>query len=318
MFIQYLLDSILTNTLKKMEYLTMNHPSLFESQLTSLTLLHRGKVRDIYAIDDKRLLIVATDRLSAFDAILPTPVPDKGIILTAVSNFWFKLVADVIPNHLLNDSLESVLPNPEERKQVEGRAVVVRRLKALPIEAIVRGYLAGSGWKDYQKTQAICGIKLPAGLRQAEKLPEAIYTPSSKAAVGVHDENIDFAQTVALVGESLAEQVKQASLAIYQRARDYAQQHGIIIADTKFEFGVDEDGQLVLIDEILTPDSSRFWAMDTYQLDMSPPSFDKQFVRDYLETLSWDKTPPAPPLPADVLLKTAEKYREAQYRLCRE
>ncbi len=290
--------------------------ALYQSELTSLPLLHRGKVRDIYAVDEQHMLIVATDRLSAFDVILPTPVPEKGKLLTAVSNFWFQQMADILPNHLTDYPLERAVPDAAERAPLEGRSIIVRRLKALPVEAIVRGYLAGSGWKDYQATNAICGISLPAGLAQAAQLPEPIYTPSSKAAVGAHDENIDFAKTVELVGADLAEQIKTASLAIYQRARTYAASRGIIIADTKFEFGVDENGQLVLIDEILTPDSSRFWPTDEYQEGISPPSFDKQFVRDYLETLDWDKKDPGPSLPEDILAKTADKYREAQVRLC--
>ncbi|ALG66494.1 phosphoribosylaminoimidazolesuccinocarboxamide synthase [Beggiatoa leptomitoformis] len=289
--------------------------ALFESHLTQLPLLHRGKVRDIYGVDDQHLLIVASDRLSAFDVILPTPIPEKGKILTTLSNFWFAMMRAVIPNHLTDISLEQVLTNPAERAQVEGRAIVTRKLTPLPVEAIVRGYVAGSGWKDYQKTGAICGIRLPDGLPQAARLAEPIFTPSSKAAVGQHDENISLDAVNQLIGKDLAAQVQAASIAIYCKARDYALTKGIIIADTKFEFGVDAAGNLVLIDEILTPDSSRFWLADEYQTGISPPSFDKQFVRDYLETLDWNKQPPAPVLPEAVLAKTAEKYREAQQRL---
>ncbi|MCW9057810.1 MAG: phosphoribosylaminoimidazolesuccinocarboxamide synthase [Gammaproteobacteria bacterium] len=288
---------------------------LFESRLSSLPLVYRGKVRDVYGVGDEHLLIVTTDRLSAFDVVLPDPIPGKGAVLTAVSGFWFKRMRDVVPNHLADLRLEEVLPDPGERAQVEGRAVVVKRLDALPVEAIVRGYLIGSGWKDYQKTGAVCGIPLPPGLRQAEQLPEAIFTPSTKAAVGDHDENIDFDRTVSLIGRELAEQVRDVSLRIYREAADYARGRGIIIADTKFEFGLDGDGRLTLIDEALTPDSSRFWPADRYQVGTSPESFDKQYVRDYLETLDWDKTPPGPKLPDEVIRRTAEKYREALERL---
>jgi phosphoribosylaminoimidazole-succinocarboxamide synthase len=266
-------------------------------------------------VGEDQLLIVTTDRLSAFDVILPEPIPGKGAVLTAVSNFWFARMRNIIPNHLVNRPLAQILPDPAERAQVEGRAIVVRRLKALPVEAVVRGYLIGSGWKDYQQTGAVCGITLPAGLKQASRLPAPIYTPATKAAVGEHDENIDFARTVVLLGEPLAAQVRDVSLRIYREAADYAMQRGIIIADTKFEFGLDPDGKLVLIDEILTPDSSRFWPADEYREDTSPPSFDKQFVRDYLETLDWNKTAPGPRLPEAIRQKTAEKYREAQHRL---
>jgi phosphoribosylaminoimidazole-succinocarboxamide synthase len=288
---------------------------LFESRLESLPLLQRGKVRDIYAVGDDHLLIVTTDRLSAFDVILPDPIPGKGAVLTAVSNFWFARTAGLIANHLADLPLEEVLPDAGERAQVEGRAIVTRRLDPLPVEAIVRGYLIGSGWKDYQKTGAVCGIALPQGLRLADRLPEAIFTPSTKAAAGAHDENIDFGETRELIGAGLAEQVRSVSLEIYTSCAAYALERGIIIADTKFEFGLDEGGRLVLIDEVLTPDSSRFWPADTYVPGESPASFDKQYVRDYLETLDWDKTPPAPHLPAEVIEKTAEKYREAQSRL---
>ena len=289
--------------------------SLYQSDLKSLPLVYRGKVRDVYGVGDDKLLIVTTDRLSAFDVVMPEPIPGKGAVLTAVSNFWFARMRDVVPNHLVDMKLEQVLPDTAERAQVEGRAIVVRKLKALPVEAIVRGYLIGSGWKDYQKTGVVCGIELPAGLRQADRLPEPIYTPSTKAEIGTHDENIDFDRTVQLIGRELAEQVRDVSLRIYREAAEYALARGIIIADTKFEFGLDDNGKLILIDEALTPDSSRFWPVDQYQPGASPPSFDKQFVRDYLETLDWDKTPPGPRLPAEVTQKTAEKYREAQQRL---
>lgn len=289
--------------------------SLHESKLSSLPLIQRGKVRDIYAIDEQRMLIVTTDRLSAFDVVMPEPIPGKGAVLTTLSNFWFQQMASIIPNHLDATPLESILPNADERAQVEGRAIVVRRLKPLPVEAIVRGYLIGSGWKDYQQTGKVCGIALPAGLQQADRLPDVIFTPSTKAAMGDHDENIDFDRTIALLGKSIAEQVRDTAIAIYQRAADYALQRGIIIADTKFEFGLDEHGKLHLIDEALTPDSSRFWPVDGYKPGISPPSFDKQFVRDYLETLDWNKKAPGPTLPAEIIAKTAEKYREAMKRL---
>jgi len=285
--------------------------SLHTSQLKSLKLIHKGKVRDNYDIDDQHMLIVTTDRISAFDVIMPTPIPEKGAILTAVTRFWLNKLSHILPNQLTDLPLEQVLPDAEERKPIESRAMVVKKLKALPVEAIVRGYIIGSGWKDYQQTGAICGIKLPKGLQLADKLPEAIYTPSSKAAVGEHDENIDFNATVKLLGEDMAQQVKRASLQLYKEAAEYALQRGIIIADTKFEFGLDENNQLVLIDEVLTPDSSRFWPADQYQPGSSPVSFDKQFVRDYLETLDWDKTAPGPELPAEIIHKTAEKYQQA-------
>ncbi len=288
----------------------MSHP-LFESQL-SLPLKQRGKVRDIYTLDEKHLLIVATDRISAFDVILPTPIPNKGKILTNLSNFWFDFTQSVIPNHLASLDLNQFIKNADLIKQ---RAIVVKKLKPLAVEAVVRGYLAGSGWKDYQKTGNICGIKLPSGLQQAEQLPEPIYTPSTKAELGQHDENIDFAVTCSLIGTKLAEQVRDVSLKIYQLARNYASKRGIIIADTKFEFGLDENDELVLMDEVLTPDSSRFWPMTQYRTGISPPSFDKQFIRDYLETLDWNKTPPAPVLPQNIVAKTAEKYQEAQQQL---
>jgi phosphoribosylaminoimidazole-succinocarboxamide synthase len=289
--------------------------SLYESDIKSLPLIYRGKVRDVYGVDDDTLLIVTTDRLSAFDVILPEPIPGKGAVLTAVSNFWFERMRAIMPNHLADLTLEQVLPDPAERAQVEGRAVVARKLKALPVEAIVRGYLIGTGWKDYQNSGAVCGIALPADLRMADRLPEPIFTPSTKAAVGIHDENIDFAQAEKILGKEIAAQVRDVSLRIYKEAAAYALERGIIIADTKFEFGLDDKGKLVLIDEALTPDSSRFWPVDEYQPGVSPPSFDKQFVRDYLETLDWNKTAPGPKLPQDVIAKTAEKYREAQRRL---
>ncbi|MBK8959445.1 MAG: phosphoribosylaminoimidazolesuccinocarboxamide synthase [Proteobacteria bacterium] len=289
--------------------------ALYESHLTSLPLIQRGKVRDIYEVDDKHLLIVTTDRISAFDVILSDPIPGKGAVLTALSNFWFARVASVIRNHLSKLTLAEVLPDAAERASVEGRAIVVDKLRPLPVEAIVRGYIIGSGWKDYQKTGRVCGIQLPAGLQQAQQLPEALFTPSTKAEIGEHDENIDFERTCELLGRARAEQVRDVSLKIYQAAADYARTKGIIIADTKFEFGLDANDELVLIDEVLTPDSSRFWPADEYQVGVSPPSFDKQFVRDYLETLDWNKQAPAPKLPAEIAEKTAAKYREALTRL---
>ena len=289
--------------------------TLYESTLKSLPLVLRGKVRDVYAVGDRHLLIVTTDRLSAFDVVLPDPIPGKGAVLTAVSGFWFNFTRNIIPNHLAELSLADVLPDENERTQVEGRAVVTRKLRALPVEAIVRGYLIGSGWKDYRQSGQICGIALPEGLQMADQLPHAIFTPSTKAEAGGHDENIDFEQTRVLLGDALAEQVREVSLEIYTRCAAYARERGIIIADTKFEFGLDEEGALVLIDEILTPDSSRFWPADSYVPGTSPASFDKQFVRDYLETLDWDKTPPGPRLPDEVIERTAAKYREAQARL---
>ena len=293
----------------------MTAAALHESHLTSLPLIQRGKVRDIYAVDSKHLLIVTTDRISAFDVVLSDPVPGKGAVLTALSNFWFARMQAVIRNHLSTLSLTDVLPNAAERATVEGRAIVVDKLRPLPVEAIVRGYIIGSGWKDYQKSGAVCGIQLPNGLQQAQQLPQALFTPSTKAEQGEHDENIDFERTTALLGRARAEQVRDVSLKIYQTAADFARSKGIIIADTKFEFGLDANDELVLIDEVLTPDSSRFWPADEYQVGISPPSFDKQFVRDYLETLDWNKQAPAPPLPAAILAKTAAKYREALTRL---
>ena len=289
--------------------------TLYESTIKSLPLIHRGKVRDIYSVGDSHLLIVTTDRLSAFDVILPEPIPGKGIVLTATSNFWFERMKDIVPSQLSDITLEQALPDAAERAQVQGRAIVVKKLKALPIEAIVRGYLIGSGWKDYQKTGTVCGIRLPAGLQMADKLPEPIYTPSTKADVGEHDENVDFDYTCKLVGEVLATRVRDVSLKLYTEAAEYALKRGIIIADTKFEFGVDDKGTLTLIDEALTPDSSRFWPADQYTPGISPPSFDKQYVRDYLETLDWNKKAPGPKLPQEIREKTAEKYQEALRRL---
>jgi phosphoribosylaminoimidazole-succinocarboxamide synthase len=289
--------------------------ALFESNLRSLPLRHRGKVRDIYDVDERHLLIVTTDRLSAFDVVLPTPIPGKGAVLTAMSNFWFDRTRGLIPNQLTDIPLEQVLKDPAERRPVEGRAIVVHRLKPLPIEAIVRGYLVGSGWKEYRESGTVCGIPLPAGLQEAERLPQPIFTPSTKAAVGQHDENIRFDQAAELLGPALAAQVRDASLRVYKECADYALTRGIIIADTKFEFGLDEHGTLTLIDEVLTPDSSRFWPADRYRPGSNPPSFDKQYVRDWLEASGWNKRPPAPRLPPEVAARTAEKYREALRRL---
>ena len=291
---------------------------LHESNLTSLPLLHRGKVRDLYEVDAQHLLIVQTDRLSAFDVILPDPIPGKGEVLTALSNFWFEKLRHVIANHLSGIAPESVVSGEQEQAQVHNRAFVTRKLKPLPIEAIVRGYLVGSGWKDYQKTGAVCGISLPPGLREAEKLPQPLFTPSTKAAVGDHDENISYQEAVELLGESRAAEVRDAAIALYAEAANFAATKGIIIADTKFEFGVDDEGRLYLIDEALTPDSSRFWPAESYQVGCNPPSFDKQFVRDWLEASGWDKQVPAPRIPQEVLQKTADKYHEALQRLTAE
>ena len=297
----------------------MNAPkALFQSNLTSLKLRARGKVRDIYDIDDKLMLIVTTDRLSAFDVILPDPIPGKGLMLTRISNFWFNKLKYIIPNHLVDIALSDIVSDPAEREQIEGRAIVVRRYQPLPVEAIVRGYLIGSGWKDYQQCGSVCGIVLPAGLQQAQQLPQPIYTPSTKAAAHDHDENVTFEKTAGLIGAELAGKVRSVSLSLYKEAAAYAEQRGIIIADTKFEFGVDGDGNLFLIDEALTPDSSRFWPKDQYRVGISPPSFDKQYVRDYLETLHWNKTAPGPKLPQEVLEHCAAKYREAEARLTSE
>ncbi|HEU4854321.1 MAG TPA: phosphoribosylaminoimidazolesuccinocarboxamide synthase [Nitrosospira sp.] len=295
-----------------------DQPALFETSIRSLPLLHRGKVRDIYGVDEDKLLIVQTDRLSAFDVILPTPVPGKGRLLTALSSFWFEKLGHIVPNHLTHIAPESVVTE-DEREQVTERAFVVKRLKPLPIEAIVRGYVVGSGWKDYKKTGMICGIPLPAGLEEADRIPGgAIFTPSTKAVQGAHDENIPFSETEKLLnegGEGLAAQVRDIALALYTQAADYAITKGIIIADTKFEFGQDQASRLYLIDEALTPDSSRFWPADQYVPGKNPPSYDKQFVRDWLETQNWNKKAPAPALPPEVLAKTAEKYRGALHRL---
>ncbi len=291
--------------------------SLHTSKISNLKLIHQGKVRDNYAIDDNHMLIVTTDRISAFDVVMPTPIPDKGAILNAVTRFWLNKLKHIVPNHLADIPLEKIIPDATERAAVASHAMVVKKLKALPIEAIVRGYIIGSGWKDYQKTGAICGIKLPAGLRLADKLPEPIFTPSTKAAAGQHDENIDFENTQKILGDKLAQQVRDTSIRLYKEAADYALTRGIIIADTKFEFGLDKNNNLILIDEVLTPDSSRFWPADQYKPGTSPVSFDKQFVRDYLETLDWNKTAPGPALPDEVIKKTTEKYREAMTRLTR-
>ena len=288
--------------------------ALYESSLKSLKRIGRGKVRDIYAVGEDKMLIVTSDRLSAFDVVLPDPIPDKGRVLNEMADFWFGKLGHIVPNQLTGIDPESVVQDPGEKAQVRGRSVVVKKLKALPIEAVVRGYLIGSGWKDYQKTGKVCGIALPKGLQQAQKLPEPIFTPATKATDG-HDENISFEEVVKLIGKALAVKVRDVSIRLYQEASEYAAGKGIIIADTKFEFGTDAQGNLVLIDEVLTADSSRFWPADSYQVGISPPSYDKQYVRDYLETLDWDKTPPAPPLPPEVVQKTSEKYLEAFERL---
>jgi len=289
--------------------------TVHRTALRHLRAIHTGKVRDIYEIDAATMLIVTTDRLSAFDVVLPDPIPHKGRVLTEISNFWFARTGHIVPNQLTDRTLDSLPLDADERAQLEGRSIVVRRLKALPLEAVVRGYLIGSGWKDYQRTGSLCGIALPAGLRLAEKLPQPLFTPASKAAVGEHDENISFDDVVKLVGAGLAAQVRDTALRLYQFAAAHALARGIIVADTKFEFGVDEAGRLHLIDEVVTPDSSRFWPADTYQVGISPPSFDKQFVRDYLETLDWNKKAPGPSLPAAIIEKTSEKYREALARI---
>ena len=290
---------------------------LYESSLTSLPLIYRGKVRDTYAVDDDKLLIITTDRLSAFDVVMAEPIPDKGRVLNQMANFWFGRLANVVPNHLTGIAPESVV-SAEELDQVRGRAVVAKKLKPIMVEAVVRGYLIGSGWKDYQAKGRVCGITLPTGLRQAERLPQPIFTPAAKADIGQHDENISFEVVVGLIGPKLAERIRSVSLTLYEEAVKYAATRGIIIADTKFEFGLDAKGELTLMDEVLTADSSRFWPADEYRVGMSPPSFDKQFVRDYLETLPWKKAPPPPPLPDEVVDRTAEKYREALKRLTGE
>jgi phosphoribosylaminoimidazole-succinocarboxamide synthase len=289
--------------------------TLLQADLPGLDLIHRGKVRDVLALAGNRLLIVATDRLSAFDVVLPDPIPGKGEMLTQISNFWFDKTAHLMPNHLLDTAPAEVLPRGADAARYARRAVVTRRLKPLPVEAIARGYLIGSGWKDYQATGALCGIRLPQGLRQAEQLPQPIFTPSTKAAAGAHDENVTFDAVVKNIGGELAEQVRAATLAIYKWAAAYAAERGIIIADTKFEFGTDEAGKLYVMDEMLTPDSSRFWPAEGYRIGISPPSYDKQFVRDYLETLDWNKKAPGPRIPAEVIAGTAAKYAEALRKL---
>ncbi|MFL6551261.1 MAG: phosphoribosylaminoimidazolesuccinocarboxamide synthase [Povalibacter sp.] len=290
-------------------------PPMLQSNVPGLQRIHQGKVRDIYAVDDDHMLIVTTDRLSAFDVVLPDPIPGKGSVLTRVSRFWFERTRHIVPNHIAELTLEQVIPNADDRALIADRSMVVKKLKALPIEAVVRGYLIGSGWRDYQQTGIVCGITLPPGLRQADRLPAALFTPSSKAPAGEHDENISYDKVVTTVGAGLAEQIRVTSLALYEFASAHALSRGIIIADTKFEFGIDDAGHLTLIDEALTPDSSRFWPVDTYQPGSSPPSFDKQFVRDYLETLAWNKRAPGPSLPADIIAKTSAKYEEAFRRL---
>jgi phosphoribosylaminoimidazole-succinocarboxamide synthase len=289
--------------------------TVFETDLKGLERLHRGKVRDIYAIDAQRLLIVTTDRLSAFDVVLPDPIPGKGRVLDEISRFWFARTAAIIPNHLTGEPLAGVVLGRSDLEQLESRAVIVKRLRALPLEAVVRGYLIGSGWKDYQAGGSVCGIALPAGMRQAQALPSPLFTPATKAAPGQHDQNISFEEVAKLIGAPLAEAVRSTALALYRYASEHARARGIIIADTKFEFGVDDAGRLTLIDEVLTPDSSRFWPADTWRVGTSPPSFDKQFVRDYLETLDWNKRAPGPHLPAEIIARTSEKYREALRRL---
>ncbi len=288
--------------------------ALFESSIKSLPRIGRGKVRDIYAVDGDKMMIVVSDRLSAFDVVLPDPIPDKGRVLNELANFWFSKLGHVVPNHLTGIDPESVVEGEDEKAQVRGRAIVVKKLKALPVEAVVRGYLIGSGWKDYQKSGAVCGIELPRGLKQAQKLPEPIFTPATKAEIG-HDENISFERMCEIVGKDVGTKVKDISIRLYKEASEFAATKGIIIADTKFEFGLNNKNEVVLIDEVLTADSSRFWPADQYQVGISPPSYDKQFVRDYLETLDWDKTPPAPKLPADVIARTSAKYREALEKL---
>ena len=293
----------------------MPAPTLYRSELAGLKRIHEGKVRDIYALDAATLLIVATDRLSAFDVVLPDPIPDKGCVLNSISNFWFARTQHLVPNHLTGREIASVVRDADERALLEGRAVIVRRLQALPIEAVVRGYLIGSGWKDYLARGEVCGIALPAGLQMAARLPQPLFTPATKAQPGQHDQNISFGEVAALLGPARAAAVRDTALALYDFAAEHALKRGIIIADTKFEFGIDPEGTLTLIDEVLTPDSSRFWPTDTYRVGTSPPSFDKQFVRDYLETLDWDKRAPGPHLPPQVIARTSEKYREALARL---
>jgi phosphoribosylaminoimidazole-succinocarboxamide synthase len=289
--------------------------TVYRTALRGLEKIYEGKVRDLYAVDANTMLVVATDRLSAFDVVLPDPIPDKGRVLNQISNFWFGCTDHLVPNHLTGRAIDSVVRDDDERALLEGRAVIVRKLQALPLEAVVRGYLIGSGWKDYQKTGALCGIALPPGLKLAERLPQPIFTPATKAAAGDHDENITFEQAERLIGASLAAKVRDTAIALYQFAVAHARARGIIVADTKFEFGLDDNGVLTLMDEVVTPDSSRFWPADTYRAGESPPSFDKQFVRDYLETLDWNKKAPGPPLPREIITKTSDKYREALARL---
>jgi len=289
----------------------INHKTLYHSNIPDLQLIGRGKVRDIYNVDKDNLLIVTSDRLSAFDVVLPDPIPTKGIVLTQISNFWFKMMEDIIPNHLTNTQLSTVIRDEKILGELESRSIIVKKLNPLPIEAVVRSYLIGSGWRDYQATGKVCGIDIPKNIEQAGKLPETIFTPATKAPSGEHDENISFAETSALIGEKLANQVRDISIAIYDRASSYASERGIIIADTKFEFGLDENKKLYVIDEMLTPDSSRFWLKEKYATGISPPSFDKQFVRDYLDTLDWNKKAPGPNLPEHVINKTRDKYQDA-------
>ena len=299
------------------DHRNMSENVLFETSIPGLPLIGRGKVRDIYSVDDKHLLIVTTDRLSAYDVVLPDAIPGKGEVLTKISLFWFRMMADIIDNQLTELTVDDVVDDKETCDLIRDQALVVKRLKPLPVEAVVRGYLIGSGWRDYLDTGQVCGIDLPKGMQQAEKLPQTLFTPAYKAEAGEHDENISFDKVVELIGENMAKRVRDVSIEIYERAAAYARERGIIIADTKFEFGLDDEGRLHIIDEALTPDSSRFWPMDEYKVGTSPPSFDKQFVRDYLDTLDWDKTPPGPELPAEVLEGTAAKYREALQRMTR-
>lgn len=296
--------------------MSLSHQTaITETHLPHLPLLHRGKVRDIYGIDDEHLLIVATDRVSAFDVILPSPIIGKGAILANIANFWFKRTENIIKNHCSTMPLRDVMQSDEQYQRYQHHAVIVKKMNNLPVEAIVRGYIIGSGWKDYQQSGAICGIALPKGLQQAEKLPQNIFTPSTKAAVGDHDENVTFDEVVKAVGREMAEQIRNVSLTIYEQAAEYAKARGIIIADTKFEFGTDKAGDLVLIDEVLTPDSSRFWSAEAYQVGISPPSYDKQIIRDYLETLDWDKTAPGPTLPQEIIDKALAQYQAVEQRL---
>ena len=289
-------------------------PDIMQTSIKSLPLVYRGKVRECYAVGEDKLLMIATDRISAFDVILSVPIPKKGKVLTALTNFWFEKLAEGMPTQLTGIDPETVVAE-DEREQVRGRAMVVKRLKPILIECVARGYIIGGGWKDYQATGSVCGVKLPDGLKQAQKLPEPIFTPAAKAEVGTHDENISFERVVELYGESIATQIRDLTISLYKKAADYAATRGIIIADTKFEFGLDENGQVCLMDEVLTPDSSRFWPAESYEVGMSPPSYDKQFIRDWLETQPWDKTPPAPVPPAEIIEKTAAKYREALVKL---